>query len=162
MPRCMYLQKGRQSKRKNQHSKKENMKTSHVRFQYRTLATALLALASTMWLPNAVQAQRGEERIIHWQQVNPHQAATPSTPGDMPVKCCPKCKETQVAMVQPPTKAGAPAEAMAVQRHGCPGCHSAMTFEGSGRQGQETTTHACKFCATKAATCHSLGKVNKS
>ena len=74
-------------------------------------------------------------------------------PGDTVVMSCPKCKDSWVTIVTPPTKTGAKPETSTVARHDCPGCEHKYVTEGHGKAKTDKLVHVCKMCGSEDAFC---------
>ena len=110
-----------------------------------------LALAGLILLPTPGLAQeKGATKLLRLNTVADVEAVQP---GDTVVMSCPKCKDSWVTIVTPPTKTGAKAETHVEARHDCPGCEHKYVTEGHGKMKTDKIIHVCKMCGSKDAFC---------
>ena len=110
-----------------------------------------LALAGLILLPTPGLAQeKGATKLLRLNTVADVEAVQP---GDTVVMSCPKCKDSWVTIVTPPTKTGAKAETHVEARHDCPDCEHKYVTEGHGKMKTDKIIHVCKMCGSKDAFC---------
>lgn len=78
-------------------------------------------------------------------------------PGDTVTMSCPKCRDTSIKVVQPPSKGGRQ-ETATVVRHECPSCGTQIQTTGVGKQATTKVKHVCQHCGSKKAFCSVLKK----
>lgn len=130
------------------------MKT--IKHTSRNLASgfAVLAIVGLMSLLPLAQAQeKGATKLIQLKPIQTVADAEAVQPGDTVVMSCPKCKNSWVTVVTPPTKTGAKPEISIVARHDCPGCEHKYATEGHGKMKTEKIIHVCKMCGSEDAFC---------
>ena len=124
-----------------------------------TRCVVALAVAGLMALPYVVSAQEsgsakgGAGKLTELKPINTVADAEAVQAGDMVVMSCPKCKNSWVTIVTPPTKTGAKAETHVEARHDCPGCEHKYVTEGHGKMKTDKIIHVCKQCGSEDAFC---------
>lgn len=115
-----------------------------------------LAVASLMALPMLAPAQeqvKGAQKLMQLNAIKTVADAEAVQAGDMVVMSCPKCKDSWVTIIEPPTKTGAKPETKVVARHECPGCEHKFVTEGHGKAKSGKLVHICKQCGSEDAFC---------
>ncbi len=130
------------------------MKTTKQTSKNLTKCFAVLTLVGLMALPLLAQDQeKGATKLMKLKPITTVADADAVQPGDTVVMSCPKCKNSWVTVVTPPTKSGAKPESSIVSRHDCPGCEHKYATEGHGKMKTEKITHVCKMCGSEDAFC---------
>ncbi len=115
---------------------------------------AMLSIVALMSLPLLAQDQeKGATKLMKLNPIVTVADADAVQPGDTVVMSCPKCKNSWVTVVTPPTKTGAKPETSIVARHDCPGCEHKYATEGHGKMKTEKIIHVCKMCGSEDAFC---------
>jgi len=121
-----------------------------------TLGFAVLTIASLALWPGFTAAQeqvKGAQKLIQLNAIKTVADAEAVQAGDMVVMSCPKCKDSWVTIVEPPTKTGAKPETKVIARHECPGCTHKFVTEGHGKDKTSKLVHVCKQCGSEDAFC---------
>lgn len=119
-----------------------------------TCCFAGLIIAALLLAPTLGFAQeKGGAKLLKLNAIKTVADAEAVQPGDTVVMSCPKCKDSWVTIVAPPTKTGAKPETTTVARHECPGCEHKYVTEGHGKAKTDRLVHVCKMCGSEDAFC---------
>ena len=135
------------------------MKTINKLFQSVVRARLIVAVAGLAWVPSASQAQeKGAQHLNKLQRLNPAASEQVVKVGDTMAMSCPKCKDTQVTVVEKTGKAFQPEVKHQVSRHDCPACGNKVVSQGVGKTQTSKIVHTCKMDDSTGSSCCAMKK----
>jgi hypothetical protein len=115
---------------------------------------ARLAVIGLLAMPLFANAQeKGATKLIQLKPIQTVADAEAVQSGDTVVMSCPKCKNSWVTIITPPTKTGAKPDTSVEARHDCPGCEHKYVTQGHGKMKTDKIVHICKACGSADAFC---------
>ena len=118
------------------------------------LGSLALAVAGLVSLPVSGHAQDQEKGATKLMWSKPIKTAADIgalKPGDIVTMSCPKCQNSQAAVVEMSFKAVTPDAKQTATVHLCPGCTTKIVPQG-GKQ-EAKVVHVCKSCGSEKVTC---------
>jgi len=125
-----------------------------------TLFTApamAMVMASLILAPTSALAQeKGASKLMRTSSIQTQTDVATLNPGDMVVMSCPKCRTTQVAVVEKSWKTGVSDSTKTVTVHLCPGCETKLVPQANKQPPK--AVHTCQKCGSEDVSCCSIRK----
>lgn len=125
----------------------------------RVLAGAAMALtlAGLILAPATALAQeKGASKLLQMSRIQTQTDVEALKPGDMVVMSCPKCRDTEIAVVEKSWKTGVPDSNKTVTVHLCPGCETKLVPQANKQPPK--AVHTCQKCGSEDVSCCSIKK----
>lgn len=119
------------------------------------VASLALAVVGIISVPGTARAQvkGGEQMMKMLKPVKTVEDLQAVNVGDTITMSCPKCKSTEITVVEKTFKAVKPEEMKTMEIHLCDSCETKIVTKGRGKQAQNVLVHTCKTCGSKDAFC---------